>query len=62
MAPLPSGSIVCFASPMDRTRSSLPTLSKKDFFPRNGRNLPEEYSQIDFAYRTLIAPHVDAGP
>jgi Putative metallopeptidase len=34
---LPNGCIVCFASPMDRTRSFLLTLSRKDFFPRSGQ-------------------------
>jgi hypothetical protein len=35
----------------------------KGFLPEDRAEICEdEYRQIDFAYRTLIAPHVDAGP
>jgi hypothetical protein len=36
---------------------------KKGFLPEERAEMcDDEYQQLDFAYRTLIAPHVDSGP
>jgi hypothetical protein len=35
---------------------------EKGFLPKDRAELCEdEYRQVDFAYRTLVSPHVDSG-
>jgi hypothetical protein len=60
---LRSGFIVCFASPMARTREPFADIVEKGFLPKERAEIcSEEYSQIDFAFRTLIAPHMNENP
>lgn len=54
-------SLLCLAYGSDKKLFA--DIVEKGFLPKERAEIcSEEYSQIDFAYRTLIAPHVDASP
>ena len=54
-------SLLCLAYGSDKKLFA--DIVEKGFLPKERAEIcSEEYSQIDFAYRTLIAPHVDGSP
>ena len=46
-----------------RTAARTPVAVARGYLPKDRAEMcDDEYQQIDFAYRTLIAPHQDGGP
>jgi hypothetical protein len=63
MALLRSGCIVYFAFAYGSNKKLFADIVEKGFLPKERAEIcSEEYSQIDFAFRTLIAPHMDENP